>query len=142
MYFQDPDGRILENAYFNDSWTLEDTTLLDASVVTDDATLGSPLAAIAYALNGLQYRQLFYLDASGLLKTMNSTTTDSKGIATSWSTGYAITENAASTSGTAGLAACTDNLAMKGIRVYYGSDGDDGSDDGKIRSKSKARVDH
>ncbi|KAK5697193.1 hypothetical protein LTR97_007328 [Elasticomyces elasticus] len=121
MYYQDQDGRIIENTYYNDSWTLEDSSLLDKSVVTTDATARSPLAAVSYALNDVQYRQIFYIDGSGLVKTTNSTNFDANAIATSWSTPYAITDDPASTSGTAGLAACSDHIGMNGVRVYYGS---------------------
>ncbi|KAK3113558.1 hypothetical protein LTR53_009043 [Teratosphaeriaceae sp. CCFEE 6253] len=121
MYYQDPEGRVIENAYLGGSWTLQDESLVNQSVVTMDATPGSPLAALSYTQGSLQYRQVFYLDASGLVKTTNSTTVDTNAIATSWSVPYAITTDPASTSGTAGLAACSDDLGMNGIRVYYGS---------------------
>ncbi|TKA75692.1 hypothetical protein B0A55_03181 [Friedmanniomyces simplex] len=122
MYYQDANGRIIENSYLNESWTLEDSSLIDQSMVTNDATRGSPLAAVSYTLNGLQYRQVFYIDGTGLVKTTNSTTVnDTNAIATSWTTPYAITNDPASTSGTAGLAACSDHVGMNGIRVYYGS---------------------
>ena len=120
MYYQDPDGRVIENAYLDNKWTLEDSSLIDKSVVTEDATQGSPLAAISYSVGGQQYRQLFFLDASGYVNTINSTTTDSNAISTTWSAPYPITTDAASTSGTAGLAACVDvNTGMRGIRVRF-----------------------
>jgi hypothetical protein len=123
MYYQDPDGRIIENSFLNSSWTLEDSSKINRSVVTTDATPGSPLAAISYTLNGQQIRQLFYFDGSGNVKTVNSSTTTTDSIATSWSAPYALSTDPASSSGTAGLAACVDHRGLNGIRVYYGSQG-------------------
>lgn len=46
-YYQDPDGRIIEDSYANGSWTLEDRSKINDSVVTTEATVGSALAAIS-----------------------------------------------------------------------------------------------
>ena len=118
MYFQDPDGRIIENSYLNDTWTLSDSSKINQSVVATGATPRSPLAAISYSWNSQTYRQVFYIDSSGLCQTTNSTTTDGE-IATSWSTPYPIYDYAASASATAGLAACVDpNTGMKGEFLF------------------------
>jgi len=104
------------------SRTLETTALIDESVVvSSDATQGSPLAAVSYTIGSLQYRQIFYIDGTGLVKTTNSTTVSANAVATSWTTPYAIVTDHAATSETAGLAACSDHIGMNGIRVYYGS---------------------
>ncbi|KAK1075132.1 hypothetical protein LTR74_000538 [Friedmanniomyces endolithicus] len=122
MYYQDAKGRIIENSYLNGSWTLETTSLIDESVVvSSDATQGSPLAAVSYTVGTLQYRQIFYIDGTGLVKTTNSTTVSANAVATSWTAPYAIVTDHAATSETAGLAACSDHIGMNGIRVYYGS---------------------
>lgn len=120
-YYQDPDGRVIENSYLNGSWTLDNSTNINNSVVTTQTAAGSPLAAISYVNNGLTYRQVFFLDSTGTVRSTNSSTT-SNNIATSWGAPIAIATDTASPN-SIGLAACTDSrkTGMGGIRVYYGS---------------------
>nr|POE52080.1 hypothetical protein CFP56_52461 [Quercus suber] len=120
MYYQDDQSRIIENSYFNDTWTLQDDSNLDQSVVVASmAQQGSPMAAIAYERNGTNYRQVFFLDASGTLHETNSSTV-TNGIATSWSQPQAITSTIASPK-CISIAACVNSAPMNGIRVYFGA---------------------
>lgn len=117
-YYQDSEGRIIENSYINRKWTLQDQKTIDEAVVTKEATLGSPLAAISYMNNGKAWRQVFFITAGGLIKsTMSSETSD--GIAKSWSNPTKITTNR-SKPAAIGLAACTTS-DMNGISVFYPS---------------------
>ena len=85
-YFQDPAGRIVENSYLDGTWSLEDRNNINNSIVTTQATAGSPLAAISYKHGGKTYRQVFFITPTGGIMTTNSSET-SDGIATSWSVG-------------------------------------------------------
>ncbi|KAK6396799.1 hypothetical protein LTR65_008697 [Meristemomyces frigidus] len=119
-YYQDLDGRIIENSYFGGSWTLEDRSKVNESVVTTNATAGSALAAVSYTLNSSIVRQLFFIDAYGMLRTTNSSMTPGT-VALEWSTPVAVSSDIVSADSTVGLAACVDHNGMSGIRVYYGS---------------------
>lgn len=120
-YYQDPEGRIIENSYLKASgWTLEDHNNINSSVVTTAATPGSPLAAVSYVFQGDTYRHIFFLDGAGNLKETNSSTYNGT-IATEWSTPSIVSTDASSSSLTVGLAACADHNNLNGIRVYYGS---------------------
>lgn len=120
-YFQDPEGRILENSYKHSIWTLSDRTNLNLSVVTTAATAGSPLAALSYSYNNLNYRQIFFVTPTGTIMTANSTATISgTSIATSWSAARAISTDIVAPN-SIGLAACVSEELMGGIRVFYPS---------------------
>ena len=112
-YFQDPDGRIIENSYLDGAWKVNAANV-NNSVVTDQATPGSPLAAVSYPLNGQNYRQLFFFNDVGNVMTTNTSATGT------WSAPVAITTDVVSPSAV-GLAACWEKEGMNGIRVYYGS---------------------
>lgn len=118
-YFQDPQGRIIENSYLDGKWSLEDRANIDHSVVTTQAAYGSQLAAISYPLDGKMYRQVFFVTSTGAVMTANSSTT-SDGIATDWSISRSITNDRIDPK-SIGLAACWSDKAMNGIRVFYPS---------------------
>ena len=117
MYYQDPQGRVIENSYLN-GWSLNESNV-DASVVTANATNASPLSAISYLWNGHTYRQLFFINPSGVVMTTSSLTT-LDGIATAWSVPISLPGEAAPANSIA-LAACFDHTLIKGVRLYYGS---------------------
>ena len=119
-YFQDPDGRILENSYMDGTWTLEDRANEDLSVVTTQAAYGSQLAAISYRYDGKTYRQVFFTTSTGATLSANSTETMAGGIATNWSVARPITDDKVDPKGV-GLAACWSTEAMNGIRAFYPS---------------------
>ncbi|KAK3673831.1 hypothetical protein LTR78_006386 [Recurvomyces mirabilis] len=99
LYFQDSTGRILENVYTNGSWSLHDSNRVNESVVTADATPGTSLSAIAYNINGTLTRQVFFIDAGGLLRSINSTTVTRVAIASAWGAPIIVSSDVASTSG-------------------------------------------
>lgn len=120
-YFQDPSGRILENSFHDNTWTLSNISYINSSVVTTSAAQGSPLAAVSYDLNGLTYRQVFFTIDTGQIMSTNSTKTlPGTNIATEWSPGQAISQDAVAPS-SIGLAACVSNDFLDGVRVYYPS---------------------
>lgn len=118
-YFQDPNGRILENSYIDGTWTLENEANIDLSVVTTQAAYGSQLAAISYQYDSKIYRQIFFITSTGAIMTANSTETTA-GIATNWSVARSITNDIVDPNGL-GLTACWSNLLMNGIRAFYPS---------------------
>ena len=118
-YYQDPDGRIIENSYMDGTWTLETPANANLSVVTTQAALGSQLAAISYPYGGKTYRQVFFVTSTGgILTAISTETTD--GIATKWGPGISITNDRIDPKGI-GLAACWSNKTMNGIRAFYPS---------------------
>jgi len=106
--------------YTNGSWSLHDNNTINKAVVTTDATPGTSLSAIAYNINGTWPRQVFLFDAGGLLRSTNATTTTGDAVASVWGGPIVVSGDVASTSGTADLAACVDNISMQRIRVYNG----------------------
>lgn len=116
-YFQDPDGRILENSYLDGTWTLANRANADVSVVTTQAAYGSQLAAISYQYDDKAYRQICFVTSTGAIMTVNSTETTA-GIATNWGTEQPITDDRLDPKGI-GLAACWSDQAMNGIRAFY-----------------------
>ncbi|KAK3691587.1 hypothetical protein LTR37_018542 [Vermiconidia calcicola] len=112
-YLQDADGQILENVYADSTWSLSDRNLLNTSIVTTEAVVGSPLAAVSYQLDGKTYSQLFFVTSTGGIHTTYST-------GSTWSPPIPITADRVAVN-SIGLAACWGDDPMNGIRVFYPS---------------------
>lgn len=65
QYYQAPDGNIMENSYDNGDWSLQQGSNNKDVIVTSEAGVASPLAAIVYPHNGETYRQVFFISSSG-----------------------------------------------------------------------------
>ena len=118
VYYQAEDGRIIENSYLNERWSLDDHAMVDGSVVTRDADAASPLAAVSYENGGQFFRQVFFVTDHGDIMSTHSSSV-SNDIATSWSTPEKIIEGTFM-AGSPALAACT-GPGLNGIHVYYSS---------------------
>lgn len=101
------------------TWSLEDSSNIDSSVVTTEAAYGSALAAISYQYNSKTYRQVFFVTSTGAFMTVNSTE-NTNGIATNWSSAHLITYDKVDPKGI-GLAACWGFGLMNGISAFYPS---------------------
>lgn len=120
-YYMDTENRIIENNYLTGSgWSLENHDDINASVVTTLATPGSPIAATSYTIQGVTWRQVFFIDSSGNVRETNTSTYNGT-IGTNWSQPLVISTDPTSSSQTVGLAACADQNGPNGIRVYYGA---------------------
>lgn len=84
VYYQAEDGRIIENSYLNDRWSLDDHAMVDGSVVALDADAASPLAAVSHENEGRFFRQVFFITDHGESMSTHSSSV-SNDIATSWS---------------------------------------------------------
>lgn len=137
QYYQDPQGRIIENSNTNGEWLIHGDDIPESAIVAKDAQDGTPLAATSWsssATGGIyvrpqernrhgfarlisNQRQIFYLDASGAILTSNTTGDDS------WSQAVSILtdDSAAPNSIALAVSSGTDPTALNGIRVYYGT---------------------
>ncbi|KAF2723970.1 hypothetical protein K431DRAFT_344470 [Polychaeton citri CBS 116435] len=113
-FYQDPQGNVIQNSYKNGAWSLEDHSKINESIVTDQAALGSPLAAISYTVDSQVYRQVFFFASTGEVMQTNSTD------GSTWADPSLIT-GIISAPGTPALAACAGLAPMNGVRVYFGS---------------------
>ena len=52
QYYQDKQGRIIENQYNNGKWLIQGDSVPKSSIVGSDASGGSPIAATSYLLSG------------------------------------------------------------------------------------------
>ena len=55
QYYQDAQGRIIENQYTNDKWLINGNSVPSQAIITTDAQDGTPLAATSWSNNGRLY---------------------------------------------------------------------------------------
>lgn len=115
-YWFNADGDIVEAAYANGAWAKNGTLKTATTSIVVRGVAADSVAAVAYTLQGKQYRQLFYFNEQGYVQSIN--TTDS------WSTAspYQPLPDAQAF-GTNAIAAVagTDAAALNGLRVYFNS---------------------
>ncbi|KAK3691610.1 hypothetical protein LTR37_018565 [Vermiconidia calcicola] len=120
QYYQDTQGRIIENQYSNGEWLLYGSDVPAYAIVATDVLGRSPLAATSWpsAQSGNVYRQLFYLDTAH--RVMMSQTTGSN----SWSAALNVAPDDTAVAGSIALAVSSDTnrQGLNGIRVYYASE--------------------
>lgn len=123
VYYQVPDGAIIENSFLDGRWTLDNHARVNTSIVTSAADAASALAAVSYLKEDKTYRQVFFTTAYGeVMTTWNTTTSDN--VATSWFPPEKIIDDPAM-AGSPALAACT-GPEMGSVRVYSPSNDDQG----------------
>lgn len=123
VYYKNVDNRITERSFLDRAWIPIDANAANASVVTEMATPGSPLAAITFTNNGVPYRQVFYVDGLGQVQTTNSITTADPGDA-EWSPPVLVSGGDEISASSPALAACGQGDDDPNVRVYYGADRD------------------
>ncbi|KAK5000990.1 hypothetical protein LTR66_000269 [Elasticomyces elasticus] len=119
-YYQNANGTIMETRYANSSVIGAKGTHTDTSViaVVTDAAQRSPLGAVSYTIQGTVFRQIFYVNTIGQLKTTNTTGSNS------WQTPFSILTSDSVASNSLALCTRADTASvhgLNGIRVYYAS---------------------
>ena len=66
-YYQDTQGRVVENQYVGGAWTIKGSSVLSNAVVATDANPGSPIAATSWTSNGALFVSLNSLRSKACL---------------------------------------------------------------------------
>lgn len=64
QYYQDEQGRIVENEYSNGKWSVQGKDIPSNSIIGNDAQSGSPIAATSWLASGI----LFVRSTLGVLQ--------------------------------------------------------------------------